>query len=157
VVSAIPLVSIIIPVHNAAKYIENTCSRILTEMIEHPLELILVENGSTDNSLQVMNALKLSLSLRTDVDIIILRSQAGLGNALSMGVKNSNGDVIYVTGDDLPFGTNDFKDAIPYVKPDTFVIGSKLHARSCVSRGCRELFSLDCSYLHEDASLNRIS
>ena len=42
-------VSIIVPVYNAANYIEQTIQSILAQDYEN-WELILVENGSTDNS-----------------------------------------------------------------------------------------------------------
>lgn len=51
------LVSVIIPVHNGARFIEKTCRCILNQYLRD-LELILVENHSKDDSLKVCNRIK---------------------------------------------------------------------------------------------------
>ena len=48
-------VSIIVTVFNKEKYIENTLSSIVKQM-NHSSELIIVNDGSTDQSLQKINA-----------------------------------------------------------------------------------------------------
>lgn len=48
------ILSIIVPVYNAENHIEYTIESILNQNIKC-FELILVGNGSTDNSLQIMN------------------------------------------------------------------------------------------------------
>jgi dolichyl-phosphate beta-glucosyltransferase len=130
----VQLVSVIIPVHNAASYIEDTLNRILSDLRHHSLELILVENGSTDNSWELINDLSRRLQLWGNSKVIILKSEPGLGRALYLGAKASSGNIIWVTGDDLPFGTDDFKCALPLLKLNTFIVGSKLHAESKVNR-----------------------
>ncbi len=63
-----PKVSIIIPVCNGAKKIKKTAERILKQ--DYPnFELILVENGSTDNTLEICRALE-----RKDSRVIALHS-----------------------------------------------------------------------------------
>ena len=48
-------VSIIVTVFNKEKYIENTLSSVVKQM-SHPSELIIVNDGSTDKSLQKINS-----------------------------------------------------------------------------------------------------
>jgi glycosyltransferase involved in cell wall biosynthesis len=89
--NAIPKISVIIPVHNAAKYIEKTCNRILSELGSSDLELILIENGSTDNSYQLINALRQVNQAHANAEIIVLQSEPGLGKALYSGARVSWG------------------------------------------------------------------
>ena len=44
-------ISIIIPVHNSEKYLEQCIESVMRQLTNED-EVILVENGSTDNSLQ---------------------------------------------------------------------------------------------------------
>jgi cellulose synthase/poly-beta-1,6-N-acetylglucosamine synthase-like glycosyltransferase len=48
-----PLVSIIVPVHNAEQYLDQALSSIADQSYR-PLEAVLVDDGSTDNSFQVL-------------------------------------------------------------------------------------------------------
>ena len=52
-----PLVSVVIPVHNGAKYVKRVVKGILNQTYKN-LEVILVENFSTDNSLDICKALE---------------------------------------------------------------------------------------------------
>ena len=46
-------VSVVVPVHNSANYIRQTIESLLTQTL-YGLEIILVENGSTDNTLEIL-------------------------------------------------------------------------------------------------------
>mgnify|MGYP003563704999 CR=1 FL=1 len=48
----IPLVSVVVPVYNAARTLEK-CVDSLTSQIFNGVEILLINNGSTDNSLDV--------------------------------------------------------------------------------------------------------
>ncbi|MBR6157549.1 MAG: glycosyltransferase, partial [Lachnospiraceae bacterium] len=54
--SETPLISIVIPVHNAEQFIEKTV-RSVQAQTEQDFELLLVEDGSTDGSAQVLETL----------------------------------------------------------------------------------------------------
>ena len=49
-----PKISIIIPVYNAAKYLDETLESV-TNQTYKDIELIFVNDCSTDNSLQILN------------------------------------------------------------------------------------------------------
>ena len=52
-----PKVSIIVPVYNVENYLENCIESILNQTLQD-IELILVNDGSTDNSLKICNEYK---------------------------------------------------------------------------------------------------
>ena len=47
-------VSVIVPVFNASQYISNTLSSIISQDFDS-FEIIVVDDGSTDNSLEIIN------------------------------------------------------------------------------------------------------
>ncbi len=80
--------SVIIPVHNGEKTIKKTIEKILEQDYRN-LELILVENGSTDSSWKQCKKLQ-----REDQRIILLQSKTGTSLARKEGVLHSQGDFI---------------------------------------------------------------
>lgn len=92
-----PNLSIVIPVYNAAKYI-NECVKSVINQDYKNLEIILVNDGSTDNSLNILRALE-----KEDkrIRIFDLENQ-GVSNARNFGMKKAKGNYIgFVDSDDL--------------------------------------------------------
>lgn len=91
-----PKVSIIVPVHNTERYLQ-ACVESLTAQTLADIEIILVENCSTDNSLQVCKTLA-----HGDNRIKVLSiDKADLSTARNEGVKVATGEYIaFVDSDD---------------------------------------------------------
>ena len=84
-----PTFSVIIPVHNNQDTITRCISSVLQQTIQ-PEEVILVDDGSTDYSYNVV--LDLLTSLRSLVNFTILRvPHAGAANARNLGLLYSSG------------------------------------------------------------------
>ncbi len=89
-------VSVIVPVYNAANYIGQTIQSVLDQDYEN-WELILVENGSTDDSVAKIQAFK-----DERIRLIILDGNAGAANARNEGMRQATGTYVgYVDADDL--------------------------------------------------------
>lgn len=89
-------VSIIVPVYNAANYIEQTIQSVLAQDYEN-WELILVENGSTDDSVAKIQAFD-----DERIHLIIMDGNAGAANARNEGMRQATGTYVgYVDADDL--------------------------------------------------------
>lgn len=92
-------VSIIVPVYNAQKYIEETIRSVKAQTYEN-WELLLVEDGSTDDTAKVLEAY---LEKEPDERIHILpKENGGAARARNYGLSKADGRFIaYVDADDL--------------------------------------------------------
>lgn len=85
--------SIIIPVYNLAQYIEKCLNSILNQPFKD-YEIICVNDGSTDNSLEILNRFK-------DKITIIDKENEGSGVARNVGIDRAQGEYIFfIDGDD---------------------------------------------------------
>jgi len=90
-----PLVSIIIPVYNAEKYIAETLRSALAQTWKNK-EIIIVNDGSTDRSREVISG------FRSDEIILIDQPNQGASAAKQAGFERSRGEYIqYLDADDL--------------------------------------------------------
>lgn len=91
------LVSIIVPVYNKEKYIENCITSILNQTYSD-LELILVNDCSTDNS---FNICKTFAEIDKRIILVDLAENGGPGHARNEGITISKGEYIqFVDADD---------------------------------------------------------
>ncbi|MDR0911655.1 MAG: glycosyltransferase [Methanobrevibacter sp.] len=83
-----PLVSVIMPTYNRAKIIQNAISSVLNQTYKN-IELIIINDGSTDETSEILKKIK-------DERVLILNNDSNLGISKSrnIGVKNSNGEYI---------------------------------------------------------------
>ena len=89
-------VSIIVPVYNAEKTIER-CVRSIQNQTYKNIEIILVNDGSTDDSL----SLCYELQKQSDNILVIDKENSGVSDARNIGIEKSSGDYIqFVDSDD---------------------------------------------------------
>jgi glycosyltransferase involved in cell wall biosynthesis len=89
-------ISIIVPVYNVEKYLKTCIESILSQTYKN-FELILVNDGSTDNSGKICD----SFSLNDNRVKVIHKSNGGLSDARNAGLELANGDFIgFVDSDD---------------------------------------------------------
>ena len=83
-------VSIIVPVYNMDKSLEKSVSGLLAQTYQH-LEVILVDDGSTDNSLQVCHEIA-----QNDKRVKVVHTEnQGSGPARNAGIEHATGDYAY--------------------------------------------------------------
>ena len=84
-------VSVIMPVYNAEKYLKETMDCLIHQTL-HDIEIICVDDGSTDQSLQILNDYK-----SKDERIIVLHQEnAGAGAARNAGLLYAKGEYLSV-------------------------------------------------------------
>ena len=91
------LVSVIIPLYNTEKYIKE-CLESIVNQTYHNLEIIVINDCSTDKSVDVVNKY---FSNDKRINLISLKKNMGLANARKTGIKNSHGDyLMFIDADD---------------------------------------------------------
>ena len=98
------LVSIIIPVYNTAKYLSRCATHLCNQTIDE-IELIFINDGSNDNSLDILNEFKEKYPDRVK---IINKENGGQASARNLGIHLASGDYI------------GFADSDDYVEEDMF-------------------------------------
>lgn len=90
-------VSVVIPVYNCKKYIEETVMSIVNQPMQVK-EIIIVDDGSTDGTGQICDL----LSKRIDNITVIHQENSGVSVARNLGLKKSVGDyIVFCDADDL--------------------------------------------------------
>lgn len=101
-----PLVSIIMPVYNVERYIEQAMDSLIAQTMRH-IEIIVVDDGSTDSSLQILNEYA---SKDNRVKVFKQKNQYA-GAARNVGIENAKGEyLIFLDSDDF-FSENLVKEA----------------------------------------------
>ena len=82
-----PKFSIITVTYNAGKVLEDTIQSVITQTYKN-VEYILVDGGSTDNTLSIIN------QYRSMIQQVISEPDRGLYDAMNKGIKMATGDYI---------------------------------------------------------------
>ena len=125
--------SVIVPCHNESATISKTVEEIKAAWgLRSGLEILLVDDASTDDSLKIMK------SLSTDQDSCIRAvhraSQGGLGGALMTGFEEASGDVLTWLPGDGEYQMADVLKAFDLL-PECDMVLVRRGARGQLSRG----------------------
>ncbi|MFC1685700.1 glycosyltransferase family 2 protein [Nanoarchaeota archaeon] len=97
-----PLVSVVLPAHNEEKYI-GVCIESLLKQSYNPIEIFIVNDGSTDNTAEVVKKYPVTL---------LSQKKSGPGAAWNLGMKHAKGKVLMFWASDHIYGENYIKDLI---------------------------------------------
>lgn len=84
-----PLVSIIVPIYNMERFLEETLNSIMATTYK-PLEIILVNDGSTDSSLSIAQ----QFAERYETVRVIDQKNGGVSRARNHGIEEAKGEFI---------------------------------------------------------------
>lgn len=89
-------ISVIVPIYNTEKYVEECINSIRNQTYKN-LEIILINDGSTDNSLQICK----EIAKKDNRIILINKENRGVSHARNAGIKRVTGSyVLFVDSDD---------------------------------------------------------
>lgn len=95
-----PAISVVMPVYNTDEYLQESISGVLNQTFKN-FELILVNDGSTDRSLEIMQ--KFAKEDKR-IKLINLEKNSGAGAARNEGIKHITGKyTLFVDSDDFMF------------------------------------------------------
>ena len=97
-----PLVSIIIVNYNGDKFIEKCLKSVFRET-KIPFEVIVVENGSIDKSLEILTKIQ---KKEKQLKIIIRKKNVGPAEGRNIGRRHSQGKFLVILDNDTEVGTN---------------------------------------------------
>ena len=91
------LISVVVPVYNVEKYIDRCLNSIINQTYRK-LEIIIVNDGSTDNSRKIIDKFS-----KMDSRIIVIdKNNGGLSEARNVGINAATGDYItFIDSDDF--------------------------------------------------------
>jgi len=116
------LLSIIIPCWNGEKFLGSVLNLLVEQDLKN-IEVLVVNDGSTDNTLKI--AAKFAEE-NSNIKVFSLEKNGGVSAARNLGIKNSQGKyLLFLDADDaLPNGTLDYyRSLLANQTADTFVFG----------------------------------
>ena len=111
------LISVIIPVYNEEKVI-GACLDSLTQQAYSPLEIILVDDGSTDKTIEIIKSIHDSLfSIPRKYALVftihlVRQDHLGPGPARNLGASKAKGEILIFVDADMTFEKNFIRDLI---------------------------------------------
>ena len=112
------LISIIVPVYNSGEFLEKTIKSIIRAIIRKT-EIIFVNDGSTDNSEEIIMKYK---NRYPKLIKYFKEKNKGPGDARNLGLKNAKGKYISSIDSDDQIDKNFYKAALKYLEKDVDMV-----------------------------------
>jgi dolichyl-phosphate beta-glucosyltransferase len=118
-------VSIVVGCYNAARHLEKRLVELVTflDSIDRPYEILMVEDGSVDDSLPILRRLEASVP-----SITVLRNPRNMGKGYSIrnGILNSRGQYIIFTDVDMAYSKGNLLAVLERLETgEPFVVGNR--------------------------------
>lgn len=146
-----PLVSIITPCYNMENLIERLMDSVIKQTYR-PLEFILVDDGSTDNSLNVVKNYTEKFSTARIIFKIIHQENKGLGGAINAGLKEVTGEYLCWPDADDYLEKSSIEERVKAFEehPECAVVTSNAYIRKSSDIDKYELLIKDKVSYHDD-------
>ena len=117
-----PKVSVIVPIYNVEKYLKKCLDSLVNQTLDD-IEIILVNDGSKDNSKQI--AEKFANDYPNKI-IYLEKENGGLSSARNYGLKHAKGDYISFVDSDDYVSKNLYKNLLEYMDNDYDMVKFKI-------------------------------
>lgn len=114
--------SVIIPLYNSEKYISACLDSLLDQdAMNDDYEIIIINDGSTDNSLSIVNVY---VKLHSNI-LVVSQINQGASVARNHGIKIAKGEFLYFVDSDDYITSNVFKKLIGFLCPEIDLLAFK--------------------------------
>ena len=117
-----PLVSVIVPLYNAAPFIGEALESVLASSYR-PIEIIVVDDGSTDDSLSVAQTIAVQ---HTEIKVLH-QANAGVSAARNHAIREAQGEYILPVDADDKIGATYIEHAVEAMQENVRIVGCKAH------------------------------
>jgi glycosyltransferase involved in cell wall biosynthesis len=103
-----PLISIVVPVFNEARTVADVIQRLIAIDLPAPREILVVNDGSTDGTRQVLD----QIVERPELRIIHAEKNGGKGSAIRIGFARATGSIVAIQDADLELDPAQIADLV---------------------------------------------
>jgi glycosyltransferase involved in cell wall biosynthesis len=111
------MITVLIPAHNEEKAIGIVLDELIVTLKEKPYEIIVVDDGSTDNTVKIVQEKQVKLIPHTH--------NIGYGAAIKTGIKNAANDLILIIDGDGSYPVNAIPELLKEVDQYDLIVGSR--------------------------------
>ena len=129
-------ISVIVPVYNVEKYIDKCLDNLVNQTLKD-IEIIVVNDGSPDNSQDIINSYQKKYPRMIKS---FIKPNGGLSDARNYGIKKAQGEYIA------------FLDSDDYIEIDAY---EKMYKKAELKDF--DIVVCDLNYVYEDGSVKRVS
>ncbi|MGH9065339.1 MAG: glycosyltransferase family 2 protein [Acidimicrobiales bacterium] len=111
--------SVLMPVYNEAATVQTAVKRVLDVQFPCPAELVVVDDGSTDGTAEILSA----LAAQPELVLVGHRANLGKGAAVRTGAERASGDYMVVCDADLEYSPEELPSLLaPVLAGDAEVV-----------------------------------
>jgi glycosyltransferase involved in cell wall biosynthesis len=103
-----PLISIVVPVFNEARTVAEVIQRLIAIDLPAPREILVVNDGSTDGTREVLDR----ITPRPELRIIHAERNGGKGSAIRIGFSQASGTIVAIQDADLELDPAQIADLV---------------------------------------------
>jgi len=103
-----PLISIVVPVYNEARTVAAVIQRLVAIDLPAPREILVVNDGSTDGTRDVLD----QIAQRPELRIIHAEKNGGKGSAIRIGFSQASGTIVAIQDADLELDPAQLADLV---------------------------------------------
>lgn len=114
-------ISVVIPMYNSEKTIEKSLNSVINQTYQGNMEIIVINDGSKDNSLKIVEEYRKNLK-KINIKIeIIDKKNSGVSSARNTGLKKANGEYIALLDSDDEWLEKKLKIQMDILRNDKYI------------------------------------